>query len=445
LERESFGWRVENMAFELGRPLMWWQRIVADVALEVDSETGRLAFRDVVVSVMRQMGKTHLIFAGYCARCLLWGGTQRVVYTMQDGHNARKKVKEEHLPLLKSSPIWQLVDRPYLSDGNTNILFRNGSRVSVVSNAESSGEGMSEIDMLIFDEAHADSDDRRERALSPTTATRREAQIWTPSTPGDLKSVFFRRKVDEGRVAVNAGKNTGICYFEFAVADDEDPYDKEVLRRRMPAYGVLVHDEYVDAEQRKPEPLYRRNVGGQWVANADGLFPVEWWLAVNVPGLDTNAEPVYAIDALEDRSMAAICKADRDGRIVLVAQHPGTDWVVDAFLENMPNVRVHVAKNGPMSLRGDDMKRAGLTVEWVDDLTVRKACSRFYDGVADPNQQKLQVRRDERFDKAITAAARRKHADLWQWNRDAPGADILTAASLAYNAALDSESTPFAL
>jgi hypothetical protein len=251
--------------------------------------------------------------------------------------------------------------------------------------------------------------------------------------------VFFRRKVDEGRVAAKTGKNTGICYFEFGVADDEDPYDLEVLRRRMPAYGVLVHDEYIESEQRKPEPLYRRNVGGQWVDNAEGLIPADWWNAVSQPGQDFASDQ-YAIDGLQDRSSSAVCKADRSGNLRLVAQRKGTGWLVEAFLKEMPSGKIRVARNGPLAPVGEDLERAGLTVEWADSHEEKSACLRFYDHVAD---QKMTVRRDERFDKAVESAVRRHDGDMWKWNRDAPGADVLMAASLAYNAALDSELVPF--
>jgi hypothetical protein len=160
---------------------------------------------------------------------------------------------------------------------------------------------------------------------------------------------------------------------------------------------------------------------------------------VSKPGEDFVSD-VYAIDALQDRSSSAVCKADRDGNVRLVAQRPGVGWLVEAFTESMPDAKIVVDKNGPASPVGDDMVRANLNVVWEDSLGVRKACSRFYDDIAD---LKMYVRRDERFDRAVASAARRSVADLWQWNRDAPGADILTAASLAYNAALEGEMTPF--
>lgn len=436
LERESFGWRVENMARELGDPLMWWQRIVADVALEVDPETSLFAYRDVVISLMRQQGKTHLILCTICARSLLWGEPQRSIYTMQDGHNARIKVKEELLPTLETSPIWPLVRRPYLSDGNTNILFENGSRMSVVSNSKASGEGRSGIDMLVLDEAHADTDDNRERALTPTTATKRNAQIWTPSTPGDASSVLFRRKVEEGRAAVASGKRSGICYFEFGVAEDEDPYDFKVLERRMPAYGVLVHKEYLDAEQRKPEPLYRRNVGGQWVEVQERLIPDEWWLSVVDRSVRTDQE-VLAIDASADRALGVVAQADSQGRVERVASNHGINWLLPYFLENVPKgVRVACDKYGPVAGVASDLETAGYQMLWLDSLECRKACTRFYDDIAD---SKLKARPDEHFDAAVRSAVKRVSSDSWVWHRDAPGGEILMAASVAYYKAVNTE------
>ena len=47
----------------LGTPLMPWQQRVADTALEVDPGTGRLAYREVTLTVPRQSGKTTLILA----------------------------------------------------------------------------------------------------------------------------------------------------------------------------------------------------------------------------------------------------------------------------------------------------------------------------------------------------------------------------------------------
>jgi len=48
---------VAEVAAQLGTPLMPWQQYVVDVALELDPETGQLAYREVVLTVPRQSGK----------------------------------------------------------------------------------------------------------------------------------------------------------------------------------------------------------------------------------------------------------------------------------------------------------------------------------------------------------------------------------------------------
>ena len=56
-ERRTHGGQVAELAKALGIPLMPWQRQVFDVALEVD-EDNRYVYREVVVTVPRQSGKS---------------------------------------------------------------------------------------------------------------------------------------------------------------------------------------------------------------------------------------------------------------------------------------------------------------------------------------------------------------------------------------------------
>ena len=45
--RATLGGAVASVATQLGTPLMPWQRLVADVAMELDPVTGRLAYSEV--------------------------------------------------------------------------------------------------------------------------------------------------------------------------------------------------------------------------------------------------------------------------------------------------------------------------------------------------------------------------------------------------------------
>src|SRR5699024_6812873 len=92
-DRPTIGPRIGVVSRALGRPLMPWQQRAADVAGEIDPETGRLAYPLVLVTVPRQSGKTALVLATQLDRCVS-GRSQRVWYTAQTGAKAAEQFKE---------------------------------------------------------------------------------------------------------------------------------------------------------------------------------------------------------------------------------------------------------------------------------------------------------------------------------------------------------------
>jgi hypothetical protein len=124
--RATYGPKVAEVAALLGKPLMPWQRQVVDVALEVDPNTGRLAYREVIVTVPRQAGKSSLALAVAVHRALSFGVPQRIVFTAQTRSDARKMWEDEHLPILAGSrfaPLYSV--RRQI--GQESIRWANGS------------------------------------------------------------------------------------------------------------------------------------------------------------------------------------------------------------------------------------------------------------------------------------------------------------------------------
>lgn len=405
---------------------MPWQQHVADVGLEVD-ESGRLAYREVVVSVMRQNGKTTLVLAYECARCLAWGREQRGAYTGASGKEARSKFKEDHKPIIDGSPLSSLVRRFYMSDGGTSVVWKNGSRINVLDNSPSSGHGKT-LDFALIDEAWADKDESREQALLPTMATRVDPQIWNTSTAGTQESAYLRRKVELGRAAVNSGRTDGVAYFEWSIPEDEDIDDPMVWENRMPAYGVTINEEFIrHARQTMTDGQFRRAIGNQWTETEERLIPAEYWEAVCAYDVRAGSD-VHVVEAKPDRSMACIVKADTAGNVELVRADFGLAWVLKE-LEQLPRVPLVVDGYGPASVIADDFEKQGRQVVRKDSLEVRKACGRFYDAVAD---RQLRIRKHDLLDDAARNASRRFTADSWSWHREVRGGDALMGLSLAY-------------
>ena len=109
-------------------PLMPWQRLVVDTALEVDAE-GTPIYSQVTVQVPRQSGKSSLVLALMVHRALLWGGRQSIAYNAQDLKSSRAKMLVDYAPVIEASPIKTALRRIYLGNGAESIVFRNSSRI----------------------------------------------------------------------------------------------------------------------------------------------------------------------------------------------------------------------------------------------------------------------------------------------------------------------------
>ncbi|MDP8957846.1 MAG: phage terminase family protein [Actinomycetota bacterium] len=196
----------EKLAGELGLRLMPWQRGTIRVGTEYDEATGVPFYREMVVAVPRQSGKSSLALIWALERCLLRGKPQTVIYTAQTGHDARKKFQNDFVPIIEGSRLGSAVKRISRAAGFEAVEFRNGSRFEVQPTTPGAGHGRT-VDLGIIDEAWADQDERRELTLVPAMAARADAQLLVLSTAGSESSMYWRRKVDQGRAAVKRQKD----------------------------------------------------------------------------------------------------------------------------------------------------------------------------------------------------------------------------------------------
>ena len=81
---------------------MPWQRLVADIGLELLPGTMIPAYREILITVPRQNGKTTLMLAFEVQRALGWLKPQGIAYTAQTGKDAREKLLNDQAPLLKN-------------------------------------------------------------------------------------------------------------------------------------------------------------------------------------------------------------------------------------------------------------------------------------------------------------------------------------------------------
>jgi phage terminase large subunit-like protein len=233
--RATYGRQAAEVATALGLELLPWQRLVLDVSLE--HVRGRLAYRDIVVSVPRQSGKSTLLLVMIVYRLL--AARCAIAYGAQARLSARQKLLDDWWPMIRRSPLSKLFDVSRATGQEALLaLGGTGSRCRVISSDETSAHGAT-FSVAALDEAWS-LDTAAEQAVRPAMVTKHNAQLWIASTAGTAKSLWWANKVASGRGSVEAGRTSGLAYFEWSADPGADLTDPAVLRSFHPAVDLTI-------------------------------------------------------------------------------------------------------------------------------------------------------------------------------------------------------------
>ncbi|WP_204044268.1 terminase large subunit domain-containing protein [Acrocarpospora phusangensis] len=423
---------VGELAAALGTPLMPWQQAVADIALEYDPVTGLLVYREVVLTVPRQSGKTTLLLAAMVHRAIGFGTRQRILYTAQNRISARKKWEDEHVATLQNSKEFRKLFKVRKQLGQEAIIWNNGSTHGIESNTEKAGHGET-LDMGVVDEAFAQEDDRLEQAFKPAMITRPQPQLWVLSTAGNSKSTYLRGKVDTGRLQVSEGLDEGVCYFEWSAPPDADPGDPATWWACMPALGHTVAEEAVATFFHSMKLTeFRRAFLNQWPDDSPDewlVVPQSVWSEFVDEDSDATDPLVFSADVTPDRTMGSIVLAGRrsDGLVhaEVVDSRRGTGWMVERLVELNERWKpacIVIDERGPASSLIPGLEAAGITVvkPFVREITTATAF--LYDALTDT--KKLRHLDQPELNSALAGAVKRPLAGGWAWARTNPSVDI---------------------
>jgi len=424
----------------MGRPLMPWQREVADVALEVDGD-GRFCYQLVLVTVPRQSGKTTLFGAVleqraatlYRARC--W-------FTQQSGKDAVDWFLNEHEPMLAGLGGAYRLRK---AQGSETIRWlQSGGLVRPFPPTIEALHGRTS-DLVVIDEAWAFDQIRGQQldgAIVPTQATKPNAQVWKVSTAGDATSTWWLGTVEAGRAALAAGRRSGVAYFEWSCPDTLDPTDPVSWPLYHPAFGRTITAESMQAALDMLGPdEFARAYGNRWVSTTARVIPLgAWRLAAEEPAdLPPPGRLALGFDVAVDRSDAAIVAAWRDpagvAHIEVADQRPGAGWLVDRLAELVERWRplaVAYDEAGPALDVADAARRAGLTLAGLKARDYAAACQGLLEALCAP-QPAVRYRPHRALDAAANDAGRRALGDAWAWGRRQSAGSIaaLTAATVA--------------
>jgi len=403
-ERKTYGPEVAKIAAAMGTPLMPWQQLVVDVALEVDPKTGKLAYRTVIFKIPRQAGKTTLANAVTVHRAIAFrniiGVPQKIIYTAQTGQDAFKKWSDQ------ANDLEAILGKRVHKRGGNNVptlTFSNGSEYRPISVTKKSGPSQSN-DLVHYDEAWGHENGRIESGLSPTMIARQQPQAWIYSNAGTRDSKWWKGKWELGRrLAQEKITTEGICYFEWS-ADrsdpDYDPANPEYVARHHPAAGITIDlagfrteyltmladpDEGLEGFERAYCNVEPEDLLAQWT-----VITREQWRAA---GVDTviDGRREFAFDLTNDRSWGTVAWAGltSDGRSLpeIVTHRRGPNWIVPYFEQTFDqypkyNRRVYCVAGGAAATLEQDFKDAEIELIMLSRGEYAAACGDYIDGIA---------------------------------------------------------------
>ena len=415
------------MARLLGKPLMPWQQYVANVVMEVDPATGLLVYRDWVLTVPRQSGKTTFILAKAVHRAMatdFFGPRQRLVYTAQTRNDARRKWEEDFVEDLEAARAFRGKFTVRKSNGSEHIRFANGSCFGIDAGTDKSGHGGT-IDEPFIDEAFSRVDNRQEQAFKPAMVTRTLAQFGVISTAGWVgQSPYLWEKIELGRRIVAEGAPSRYAYFEWSAPDDADPKDPAVWRRCMPGLqcnGGLISEDIIAADlQTMKLNEFRRAYLNQWVAKdapPDPVIDDLVWSSKADPDSGRLFPVAFGVTVAPDRSKTIIAvagyRADGLAQVEVMAEQAGVDWAVPWLVERVARWDpCAVVLDGTAKGFKAELAAARIESEPTTSTIRAQATVGFYDAVS---EDRLRHTGDPLLAGEMATAQKRDLGDGWVW------------------------------
>lgn len=454
LDRPTLGPHVEAWHVVLtGTRFMPHQRYVSDVAGELDDD-GRRRYDLVIEEPPRQQGKTTRTHANLTASTRRSPGRQ-AVYSAQDRQAARVKIIDEFADEVLSSNVF-LKDRyrARKSNGSESIRWTDQaaarSVISIISNTESAGVGLTKVDDVALDEAWSHGDMTVINALFPTMSVATDPQVVVSSTVGDGTDGLLLHYEEIGAASMH-DPDTRVAYFKWAADDDVDPADPREWARFMPALGRTITVDRIRSFQQTMDAasfarafLNRRPT----IAEVSDL-DVEAFIACGIhpAGGDLTAAHleeihgpvVVAVDIALDRSSTSIAAAyrtildDLELLAVVVDERPGTLWVPDELARLVGRGNVQAVYADRRAGAGGIIDTATAKGVHVDELTAGDVVSFTGTFVDELTDRRVRHGNQPILTDAAAGARKRPLGDSFAWSKIASTGNVapLNAASFA--------------
>lgn len=439
-------WRRFEAVFRIawraavGYSLEEWQESLLDAVTELRAD-GRLRFRQVLISLGRQNGKTE-IAAALGLLVMLWKSPALVVGIASSAEQARL-VYDRTMTVIRRNPA--LAVRFERLTDTRGIQAKDGSKYEIKAAKSASLQGLP-IDLGIVDEVHL-----LKQALWTDlvngTGGRPDCFVVGITTAGDDDSVLLKHLYDLAATGA-AGETFG--HFIWEAPEARVPEDDELLAEYLCAANPAIASGRIDVEvvvadvRAMPEPDAVRYRLNRFVAASEASFiPLGQWIAAGRSEDEAFPEgrAVFAVDRTPDWGFATVVAAVRVGEVVwteVVAsvERPSPEGLADLCgrLYSRHGAALFVMDGYALRDVGLELKRRGLPVRIGTQGDVIAASSLLFAKVV---RGHLRHANDPLLSVQVPRAARKNVGEAFRISRKDSSVEIdaVMATALAVHAA----------
>lgn len=452
----SYGYDVIEFARDaLKRPLDPWQQWLVIHACELLEDGITPRFRQVLVLVSRQNGKTEVLvilslFWLYIEAVNMVLGTSTNLDYARESWDKAVKLVERTPGLFKKVNPKSGIRR---ANGEQTLTVDNGGRYKIAASNGKGGRSLT-IDRLIMDELREHHDWSAYNAAVPATSAVTDAQIWMITNQGDEKSVVLQSL----RKQALEGTDSRLGIFEWSAPDGAKPTDIDALAAANPNLGHRINLESLMGDALRAEAAGGEQLAGfltehqcRYVPMLDPAIDAAGWaLCFDPATLDAvRGRIALCLDVSIDMNHATLYASglldDGRARVEPIAAWSGqgcTDQLrreLVGLVAKVKPAKVGWFPSGPAAALAADMQERdgwpplGVELEEIRGEDVASVCMGFAEQVT---ATKVAHSGDPLLNAHISGAEKMTHGDGWRFSRRGIGhVDALYAAAGAVHLA----------
>jgi phage terminase large subunit-like protein len=409
-----------------------WQRWLIRSILETyppgHKNAGLLRYRQVVVSMGRQNGKSLL-----AAILSLYGLVQHTkgpqVIGVARSRETADIVYNRTRYVINNTPRLKKLIKP---TGTRGLSYRDGGGSYEIRAGKGDALQGIPISLGIADELHILKEEVWDAIVVGQRAQKNGLLIGI-TTAGDDASLLLKRLYKQGADAV-AGKDERFGFFLWEAPEGSTLSDHQAIKVANPAVaaGRVSIDNVLSDIKGQPETEQQRYTFNRFVAAINPWLPTHLWTGCNKAQVPLDSNPmVLAVDVSPDWDYATLAVATRDeDSKVLTTQlaewmtRPTQEKLVKAvkdFCQYNSNVIVTM-DSYRLRATSEELERQGTEVHLLNQSDVLQACAQVYAAIA---QGRVQHAFDPLLSVQVPRGKRKNVGEHWRISReDTVGTEI---------------------